>query len=219
MNHYFSYGKLCENVSRYTDTKIARWSGIRNDWIKPRTQISQLSNENVFEVVTQPKSQKDNKLICVGSAVLQLSKLLLLKFVYFLEEHLIEGSFKILYLGEFNKHLSNSFLMWLFQIRIQSFWPSRERANSPLISKKISTKLGNLPFIISWSLLSSNLGNDLRQIGLYSINGFNRKENQVFKKNYFESALICFKDSWNLNSCVRQALIWLWPQSLTSWLN
>ena len=122
MNHYFSYGKLCENVSRYTDTKIARWSGIRNDWIKPRTQISQLSNENVFEVVTQPKSQKDNKLICVGSAVLQLSKLLLLKFVYFLEEHLIEGSFKILYLGEFNKHLSN-FFMSLFKIRIQSFWP------------------------------------------------------------------------------------------------
>ena len=36
-----------------------------------------------------------------GLAVLQMSKLLLLKFVYFLEEHLIEGSYKLLYLGMF----------------------------------------------------------------------------------------------------------------------
>ena len=100
---FVSYGKLAENVSKYTDTKIARWKGIRNDWIKPRTQINQLSNENVFEVVKQPKQTKDDKLIQAGTAVLQLSKLLLLKFVYFLESHLIEGAFKILYLGESSK--------------------------------------------------------------------------------------------------------------------
>ena len=97
----FSYGKLAENVLKYKDTKIARFSGVRNEWLMPRTVIAQLGEEDVFEVVKQPKSQKDDKLVPVGAAVLQMSKLLLLKFIYFLEDHLVPGSFKILYLGEF----------------------------------------------------------------------------------------------------------------------
>ena len=96
-----SYGKLAENVLKYSDTKISRFSGIRNQWLMPRTVISKLADEDVFEIVKQPKQQKDDKLVPVGAAVLQLSKLLLLKFVYFLEDHLVEGSFKICYLGEF----------------------------------------------------------------------------------------------------------------------
>ena len=96
----FSYGKLAENVLKYKDTKIARFSGVRNEWLMPRTVIAKLGEEDVFEVVKQPKSQKDDKLVQVGAAVLQMSKLLLLKFIYFLEEHLVPGSFKILYLGE-----------------------------------------------------------------------------------------------------------------------
>ena len=67
----------------------------------PRTVIAQLGDVDVFEIVKQPKKQKDDKLVPVGAAVLQMSKLLLLKYIYFLEEHLLPGSFKILYLGEF----------------------------------------------------------------------------------------------------------------------
>ena len=99
-NNFNSYGKLAENVQKYKDTKITRWKGIRNEWLMPRTRINQLSSEDVFEIEKQPKTTTDDKLIGVGSAVLQMSKLLLIKFVYFLEAHLIEGSFKILYLGE-----------------------------------------------------------------------------------------------------------------------
>ena len=55
----------------------------------------------MFEITKQPKCQDDDKLMPTGLAVLQMSKLLLLKFVYFLEEHLIEGSYKLLYLGMF----------------------------------------------------------------------------------------------------------------------
>ena len=98
-NHNSSYGKLCENVQKYSQTKIARWSGIRNDWIMPRTKINKLSDEDVFELDKKPTTQKDDKLVVLGQSVLQLSKLLLVKLVYFLEKHLIEGSFKILYLG------------------------------------------------------------------------------------------------------------------------
>ena len=98
-NDFCSYGKLAENVLKYQDTKISRWAGVRNEWLKPRTIITQMGSEDVFEIVKQPKSVKDDKLVPVGAAVLQLSKLLLLKFIYFLDEHLERGSFKILYLG------------------------------------------------------------------------------------------------------------------------
>ena len=73
---------------------------MRKEWINPRARISQLTDENVFEISAKPKSIKDDKLSHVGNAVLQLSKLHLLKFIFFIEEHLQPGSFKILYLGK-----------------------------------------------------------------------------------------------------------------------
>ena len=67
----------------------------------PRTVIAQLGDVDVFEIVKQPKSQKDDKLVPVGAAVLLMSKLLFVKYIHFLEEHLLPRSFKILDLGEF----------------------------------------------------------------------------------------------------------------------
>ena len=95
-----SYGKLCENVEKYSNTSISRFENMRKEWINPRARISQLTDENVFEINAKPKSIKDDKLSHVGNAVLQLSKLHLLKFIFFIEEHLLPGSFKILYLGK-----------------------------------------------------------------------------------------------------------------------
>ena len=71
---------------------------MRKEWLNPRHKIAQLDTSDVFEINSKPKSVKDDKLPHVGSAVLQLSKLHLLKFIYFLEEHLEPGGFKILYL-------------------------------------------------------------------------------------------------------------------------
>ena len=90
-----------EDVSKYTTTKITRWDGIRNDWLNPMTrQIVQLADD-VFESCYQKRVIKDNKLSHCGLAVLHWSKVRLLEFIYFLEAHLIEGSYKLCYMGNF----------------------------------------------------------------------------------------------------------------------
>ena len=94
-----SYGKLYENVSRFTTTKVSRFDNMRKEWISPRSRITELSLE-VYEITLKPKSQRDDKCTLVGHSVLQYSKLLLLQFIYFLSEHLEKGSFRILYLGK-----------------------------------------------------------------------------------------------------------------------
>ena len=95
-----SYGKLMENVGKYTTCKIARFENIRKNWISPMMKsIQAIGDDNVFEVNSQNRYIDDDKLSHVGLAVLHTSKLLLMKFIYFLEEMLIEGSYKILYLG------------------------------------------------------------------------------------------------------------------------
>ena len=89
-----------EDVSKYMTTKITRWDGIRNDWLNPMTrQIVRLADD-VFESTYQKRVIKDNKLSHCGLAVLHWSKVRLLEFIYFLEAHLIEGSYKICYLGK-----------------------------------------------------------------------------------------------------------------------
>ena len=49
------------------------------------------------EINLQKPKIEDNKPIAVGNAILQYSKLLLLKFIYFLERCLVKGSYKICY--------------------------------------------------------------------------------------------------------------------------
>ena len=97
-----SYGKLLENVGKYTTCKITRMENIRNEWLNPMLKsVDHIGDKNVFEVVSQKRRTDDDKLAHVGLAVLHMSKLLLMQFVYFLEDVLIEGSYKILYLGKF----------------------------------------------------------------------------------------------------------------------
>ena len=57
-------------------------------------------SENCFEV-TRKNSKYDEKypLHC-GTAILHMSKLILLKFVIFLEENLVEKSFELVYTGK-----------------------------------------------------------------------------------------------------------------------
>ena len=91
---------MIENPSKYSNTKISRFTSMRKEWISPRHKITQLADEDVFQISSKPKTQRDDKLSQVGNAVLQLSKLLLLRFVFFLEEHLIKDSYRLLYLGK-----------------------------------------------------------------------------------------------------------------------
>ena len=51
----------------------------------------------MVEVKLQKAKIEDKKPIVIGNAILQYSKLLLLKFAYFLERVLLEGSYKICY--------------------------------------------------------------------------------------------------------------------------
>ena len=86
---------------RYLTTKITRWEGLRNDWLNPMLKsIEKIGDKDLFETTYQKRSIKDDKLSHLGLAILQLSKLVLLEFIYHLEEHLVKGSYKICYLGK-----------------------------------------------------------------------------------------------------------------------
>ena len=96
-----SYGKLCENASKYTNTKVSRFQGIKKDWLSPLLRtVDPIGDNDVFELNMKKRIIKDDKLSHIGSAVLQLSKMRLVGFIYFLEDVLLQGSYKILYLGE-----------------------------------------------------------------------------------------------------------------------
>jgi hypothetical protein len=97
-----SYGKLLEAVSKYTDTKIAKFEDIKSTWLKSLIVDAHPLGDGEYEVmelVTRKRKIKDDKLTHVGNAVLQWSKLILVEFIYWMEEMLIEGSYKICYLG------------------------------------------------------------------------------------------------------------------------
>ena len=97
-----SYGKLLENCEKYKVTKIQRFDDIKKDWINPFLKTVECIGDNdVFEINSQKRRLTDDKLCHVGLAVLHQSKLRLMSFIYFLEKYLMEGAYKICYLGEF----------------------------------------------------------------------------------------------------------------------
>ena len=89
-----------EDVAKYKTTKITRWDGIRNEWLNPMTSEIVKLADDVWETNYQHREIKDDKLSHCGLAVLHWSKVRLLEFIYFLEAHLVEGSYKICYLGK-----------------------------------------------------------------------------------------------------------------------
>ena len=100
-----SYGKLLESVKKYMTCKITRFEYIRNEWLDPMLKsVEAIGDQNVFEVYGQKRRIDDDKLVHLGLAVLHMSKLLLMEFIYFLEDVLEEGSYKILYLGKILFH-------------------------------------------------------------------------------------------------------------------
>ena len=97
------YGKQAEQVSRHRDTRI--YTDL-NDVIKDEKspffrQTKEVIDENgdlQGYLVTKTKQKvTDNLPVHIGVAILQWSKYIFIDFMYFLEQHLIEGSFKTVY--------------------------------------------------------------------------------------------------------------------------
>ena len=55
-----SYGKLLENVAKYTTCKITRFENIRNDWLNPMLKsVDAIGEKNVFEMTGQKRRTED----------------------------------------------------------------------------------------------------------------------------------------------------------------
>lgn len=98
---------MAESVRKYTKTLITcDEKVIQKNVTRPRfKQMSSLVCEDpsfdVQELVLKQNSIKDSKPVHIAIAILQLSKLLMLSFVTFLNDYLEKGSFSLVYQGSF----------------------------------------------------------------------------------------------------------------------
>ena len=54
-------------------------------------------SSDVVEICSKPSKVEDDHPVHIGQCILQMAKLLLLKFVYYIDDHLIPGSFHLTY--------------------------------------------------------------------------------------------------------------------------
>ena len=96
-----SYGKCLENPERYTKCLITSDPKKQHDKCISPFYLSMrdltVDDEEICEIMYRSKKIDDSKPIQVGQAILQLAKLLLLRFVYWLDIHLKPGSFQLTY--------------------------------------------------------------------------------------------------------------------------
>ena len=97
------WGKTSENVTKYSCSKIVPdfklEKCVRHALHIDHTQLmtEDINSDDIFEVNQKPRRVIDDKPIMLGQAILQYSKLHLLRFVYFLYDHLIPGSYRLAY--------------------------------------------------------------------------------------------------------------------------
>ena len=130
MKNYF---KCIERVDTYTKTSIVtQSSSLKKKIISPlfRTHAF-LSNENgegVHEVISDIANSTDRKPVHVGLAILQHSKLLLLRFIDFLREFLEEGSYSLVYGGKLKiLNLLRHLFFFLYYFKIPTASQSRQQ--------------------------------------------------------------------------------------------
>ena len=97
-----SYGKCGESILKYRDTTIALTdeaydAKIRSPLFQSSVEVSNESDFVCHEITSLPKSSTDNKPVHVSVAILQHAKILFLKFMWFLFDHLQPGSFRTCY--------------------------------------------------------------------------------------------------------------------------
>ena len=97
------YGKQAENVLKHTNTHIfTEDKDLEKRQKKPFYRTTkEVYDENdqlaCYIVKMDKKNIKDSKPVHIGVSILQWSKVLFIKFMYWLEEHLEEGAFKTCY--------------------------------------------------------------------------------------------------------------------------
>jgi hypothetical protein len=98
---------LAERVSEYTSTKlVADPKKLKKFSESPFYKndsflTTEEGNMGIHEFVMEQRKVTDDKLVHVGVAILQHSKLMFLEFVQFLRDFLQPGSFKTVYCGKF----------------------------------------------------------------------------------------------------------------------
>ena len=97
---------MAEKVKNYTKTQYSNdESKIKKMQRKPQFQEKNfLETESltagITEIISAQTRVVDNKPVHIGISILQYSKLMMLKFVDFLNQHLVRGSFSLVYTGE-----------------------------------------------------------------------------------------------------------------------
>ena len=100
---------MSEKVSKYSETKIFNPAYhpkrlknlVRSPFYRHHNELpTENGQSGMVEVISDVKKVLDNKLPHVGVAILQQSKLLFLRFVDFLREFLIPGSYAPIYAGK-----------------------------------------------------------------------------------------------------------------------
>ena len=98
-----SYGKCGESISKYRNTGVTHdeckiKEVQRSPLFKNLDQIFDEQGDPVgYEYTSLPKKTVDNKPVHVSVAILQHAKILFLKFMWFLFDHLEAGSFRTCY--------------------------------------------------------------------------------------------------------------------------
>ena len=101
------YGKMAESVAKYTktiittDEKVVLKNVTRPRFKHMNNLFCEKSENDVQELILRQSSIKDSKPVHLAIAILQLSKLLMLEFVLFLNTYLESGSFSLVYQGNY----------------------------------------------------------------------------------------------------------------------
>ena len=115
--------KLAERVQKYTKTEVFVGAlhkqlekNIRSPFYKHHSELpSEDCKVGLIEMVMDQKKVTDDKLVHVGVAILQESKLLFLRFVQFLRTFLVPGSYQPIYCGKIYYYYFLNFSYFLFK--------------------------------------------------------------------------------------------------------
>ena len=104
---------MAERVSAYTSTKlVADPKKLKKFFDSPFYKndsflATEEGNMGIHEFVMEQRKVTDDKLVHVGVAILQHSKLMFLEFVQFLRHYLVPGSYRTVYCGKLLKSFEN----------------------------------------------------------------------------------------------------------------
>ena len=97
------YGKCGENCTKHTSTEVvfeeskANKLGRKAFFVNEKEFCDESGDVKGYEIKMRKRTIYDDKPVHVAVAILQWSKILFLRFMYFLKDHLVPGSFRASY--------------------------------------------------------------------------------------------------------------------------